>query len=312
MTCSQNGTSSLGLVLNEDLTQPRFDPGCVKDSLTWPQFSTCFYHQFKDSEPKTLSNGTPTRGDQKMRKLTFVLIIASALFVSDTSAQRGRPPASTDTRAIVLFGSCASGDTACEFANRVRQDIAGVPYKDGESGVSTVFNRGSGSRDLTINLITSQRSVMLDLRVFTGIATVPGSAMPPWWVDNPQQLVKIGINVLGAYYAKENCPPEAAECNFVTKMNAGKWRVDGYPSTEYAVLWNPNPGLDRKVNLPQSTVFVNVRYIRNDGSGEKYEIAPIPNESGQSIAGLESSTKKSVNYAGQFDMPFFMTVRTFF
>ena len=90
-------------------------------------------------------------------------------------------------------------------------------------------------------------------------------------------------------------------------MNAGLWKVSG-SNVSYAMLWNPD-ATTRPVNSPDVTVRVNVNYVK-DTNGEVYTVKPIPyNLSGQSIAGLEGTSGRTVTPAGQYDMPFTLTVR---
>lgn len=238
-----------------------------------------------------------------MKKSILTAAIMAVILVATAISQNAQRPAKiTNPGAIAEFGFCAANDSTCESGNRVRQDIAGSPYVNGVNGVNAVFNLVSGSRDLTIGLNLSQRSVHFDFRV----ATSTGS-QPAWWFTAPQQNVKPYFNVLGAYYAKEQCgSAPICDNNYVTRMNAGLWSVSG-DNASYALLWNPE-ATTRPVNSPSPTVHVNVHYVK-DGSGEVFTITPLPNLSGQSVSGLESTVRKSVTGAGQYDMPFTLTVR---
>jgi hypothetical protein len=236
-----------------------------------------------------------------MKKLA-ILLFTFTLFASAIIAQK--PPKISNPGVTAEFAACGANDLVCLSGNRVRQDLAGNPFTDGLNGVSAVFNLGSGSRDLTINLITSQRSVVFDFSVVTDAGTTP----PAWILSAPVQAVKPSINVLGAHNAKELCGSAAAcNINYQTRMNAGLWKADGYTSVTHALLWNPAAS-GRPVNAPQPSVPVNVNYVK-DATGEVFVITPIPNNAGQSIAGLESSSRKSATSAGQYDMPFTLTVK---
>jgi hypothetical protein len=90
-------------------------------------------------------------------------------------------------------------------------------------------------------------------------------------------------------------------------MNAGNWKVSGDNST-YALFWNPL-ATNRPVNSPDTTSYVNVHYIRNDGTSEVFIITPILTSAGYALAGLEQVNKKVVKGAGQYNMPFTLTVR---
>ena len=213
--------------------------------------------------------------------------------------------------AVVQFVACAQSDFACQAANRLRSDSGGS-YANGSQGVSAVFNLVSGSRDLTFSTAGSTRSILLD---FSDPAYTVGA--PSWWYTSPVQSVKPQMNVLGAYFAKEQCG-SAATCdiNYQTRINAGLWTVGGNNRTTYALLWNPTAMSSRPVNSPYSTSPVNVNYIK-DSFGERFVITPLPSsdcgvgsscESDPIIAGLEVSSGHSVSSGGQYHMPFTMTV----
>ncbi|MDQ4121213.1 MAG: hypothetical protein M3209_07190 [Acidobacteriota bacterium] len=202
------------------------------------------------------------------------------------------------------FAFCNADDFNCETANRVKQDRAGSPYVDAQEGVSAVFNLASGTKDLTINLITSQRSVWFDFRD----VAYYGNPQPSWWETAPQQNVKPHFNVLGAYKAKELCGT-AATCNinFVTKMNSGNWRAAGN-NTDYTLQWNPS-STQPFINTPETTSGVNVNYIK-DSAGEVFIITPLPNaNSSRVIAGLQGTLSRTTTASGQYVMPFTLTVR---
>ena len=127
------------------------------------------------------------------------------------------------------------------------------------------------------------------------------------------------MNVLGAYYAKEQCVVDSTGAcvgNFQTRINAGQWSVAGNNNTTYALLWNPTAASTRPVNSPYSTSPVNVNYVR-DAAGERFTITPLPSsdcsagtacESDPIIAGLEATSGRTVSAGGQYHMPFTMTV----
>jgi hypothetical protein len=204
--------------------------------------------------------------------------------------------------AVVKFGYCAAAPdpAACETSDRVRNDFD-YPYTNGAEGVSAVFNLVSGSKDLTVGLVTSQRSLWLD---FTD--HVVGSAdAPSWWLAAKSQNVKPFFNVLKAYRAKELCASDPCDVDFVTALNVGNWRASG-SNVDYALLWNPG-ATARPVNSPETSSAVNVHYHKA-GIDESFTITPIANNNGLVVAGLESTVRRSVTSAGQYIMPFTMTV----
>ena len=235
-----------------------------------------------------------------MKLLMYIGALLLFILPAGAVAQKAKI---TNPGASASFGFCTSGDAACESANRVRNDLA-RPYVNGTEGVSAVFNLGSGTRDLTINLITSQRSAWLD---FTE-NTYAGNPHPTWWSTAPSQNVKPFINVLKAYYAKELCVPAAdGSCvnDYLTAMNTGNWKVG---TTDYKLQWNPNSQATY-INTAETTSAVNVRYVRTAGGAESFTITPVPNlSSGRIIAGLEATASRKTTAAGQYKMPFTMTV----
>lgn len=228
--------------------------------------------------------------------LTIIVITAQPL-----NAQKVKV---TNPGATVEFVHCVTDDAPCETANRVRNDIANLPYINGVGGVSAVFNLVSGSKDLTFSFSNSTRFIRFDFRDQTYLGGAPA-----WWYTAPQQNVKPFANVLGAYSAKEQCGSAAAcDINYPTRMNAGNWKVSGSNDT-YALLWNPTAAATRPVNSPETTSPVNVNYIK-DTNGERFIITPLPNAtSSRIIAGLEKTSGRTVSGAGQYQMPFTMTVK---
>ena len=232
--------------------------------------------------------------------LTALMFLFASAILAQEMANRPPGPGNPTVRASFVY--CGTDDN-CKTSNRIRQDTAGA-YVHGSSGVDAEFNLGSGSRDLTINLLTSQRFTQLDFSTLVNSGT---GVNPSWLSSAPVQTVKVFMNVLGAYYAKETCPAAAADCHYQARFNLGGWKVANDQST-YALLWNPLAST-RPVNAPDITSYVDVHYIRNDGTSEVFVITPIPNAGGYALAGLEQTNKKSVKGAGQFNMPFTLTVR---
>jgi hypothetical protein len=238
-------------------------------------------------------------------KSSFLFAIVTALLLAASGSARTAPKGIT-YGATVLFGYCAATDTSCQFSNRIRNDIAGSPYVNGDPGTSILFHvsDGTATRDLTIMVSNpSNRYIQYDFRNATDLTNAPA-----WWFTAPQQNTGLYFNVNGAYYAKENCNG-AATCNinYVTNTVA-IFGVKGYPN--YKLLWNPG-AIHQPVNSPTPTVQVNVNYIK-DSSGEVFIITPIPNLAGQSIAGMETCTTTgnttTCTGAGQYNMPFTMTM----
>ena len=243
--------------------------------------------------------------------MKFIPSVIVALALGVTANAFSQKTKVVNPGAVVQFVACAQSDTACLAANRVRSDGGGA-YANGSQGVSAVFNLVSGSRDLTFWTTGSTRSLVFD---FSDAAYSVNA--PSWWYTSPVQSVKAQMNVLGAYYAKEQCGSVATcNVNFETRINAGNWTVGGSNKTTYALLWNPTAMSSRPVNSPYSTSPVNVNYVK-DGSGERFVITPLPSsdcgvgsacESDPIIAGLEVTSGRTVSSGGQYHMPFTMTV----
>jgi len=233
-------------------------------------------------------------------KIIPIIVAAFALSVGGNAfSQRTKV---VNPGAVVKFGYCAAAPdpAACEISNRVRNDFD-YPYTNGADGVDAVFNLVSGSKDLTVGLVTSQRSLWLDF----SDRVAESAAAPPWWSTAKVQNVKPFFNVLKAYRAKELCASDPCEVDFLTALNVGNWRAMG-STVDYALLWNPG-ATTRPVNSPQASSAVNVHYHKS-GFEESFTITPIANNNGLVVAGLESTVRKSVTSAGQYIMPFTMTV----
>jgi hypothetical protein len=113
------------------------------------------------------------------------------------------------------------------------------------------------------------------------------------------------FNVLKAYRAKELCTTDPCEVDFVTAMNAGSWKVSG-SNTDYAAFWNPG-ATTRPVNSPETSSAVNVHYHKL-GPEESFTITPLVNNHGLVVAGLEVTDKRTPTSAGQYIMPYTLTV----
>lgn len=231
-----------------------------------------------------------------MKTLFLITMLTVSVFAQNAASQKAGKVTNPGVTAAFVY--CNSGDSNCETANRVRNDSTS-PYQNGVNGVTAVFNVISGSQDLTIGLNQTRRSAIFDLRVNTG------GGIAGLWTNTPQ-LIQPYFNVLGAYNAKLQCGT-AATCDntIITDMNAGGWKVSG-SNISYAMLWHP--GTTRPVNSPDPPVRVSVHYVK-DSNGEVYTITPIPNTAGLSIAGLEATSGRTVSAAGQYNMPFTLTVR---
>ncbi len=250
-----------------------------------------------------------------MKKLLFIAVIAICFGITTNTSAQYVTAEFTD---LSLDGMTV---------NKVRMDKPGVPYSHGVDGVSAQFYSGStASRDLVIAL-NSSKCKRTTTYEFSEISD-PTNA-PLWVYTSPIQSFKPFINVLKAYYAKENCKPNAEgvyNCNYQTGMNNGYLSASG-DSASYALLWNPEARTDRKVNSPEKTSFVNVNYYK-DAYKEEFTITPLPNCATRAnnftcaeydangnpivkrvIAGLEKTSGKTVSSAGQYVMPFTLVVR---
>lgn len=235
-----------------------------------------------------------------MKIVNFLLI--GLAFASVTFAQAKKPSTVTNPGVKAQFVFCTAGDTACESANRARQDKDNSPYIDAVDGVSAVFNLVSGSNDLTINLNTAKRTVHYDFREVVAF----GNPQPTWWYSAPQQDLNAFINVLGAYNAKLQCGGAATcDINYVTGMNGGGFTIS---RVSYALQWHPT-STQPYINTPETTSAVNVHYVK-DATGEVFTITPLPNAStSRYVAGLQGTSGKTASASGQYVMPFTLTVQ---
>ena len=241
-----------------------------------------------------------------MKNLLIIAAIAISLAFSNTAS------AQYVTAEFLTYD-------ANNIPQKIRMDRPGVPYSHGVEGVKAEFY-STGSRDLVIalNIAKAKRSAVYD---FTEVASYTNA--PAWISSAPVQTFKPFINVLKAYYAKENCQPVNGiyNCNFQTGMNNGYLSASG-DSASYALLFNPEASVSRKVNSPEYTSFVNVNYYKGLNGQEMFTITPLPNCATRAnnftcadtdvkrvVAGLEKTAKKSVTGAGQYVMPFTLVVR---
>ncbi|HEY8560300.1 MAG TPA: hypothetical protein VIL74_07975 [Pyrinomonadaceae bacterium] len=252
------------------------------------------------------------------RIFIFAAMAISLAFTADVSAQKPKPSPSPTPNSFVTAEFLTLGDNGATV-NKVRMDQPGVPYSNGLNGVAAQFFIGaSASRDLVIRLDGSTRTAIFD---FTEVSS--GINMPDWISSSPVQSFKPQMNVLGAYFAKENCQPVSGvyNCNFVTRMNAGYLYASG-DRVRYSLLWNPETENPRPVNSPEATSFVNVNYQRDALGKDVFTITPLPNcatrannftcaetDAKRVVAGLEKTSGKSVTSAGQYVMPFTLVVR---
>lgn len=189
---------------------------------------------------------------------------------------------------------------ACIQQNRVRNDI-GAPYVNGQEGIDAVFRIVSGSNDLTVNLLTlPTRRTVIDL--YDLIPESAGQAIPSWRAT--PQNAKWHFNVRRAYLAKTFCGG-SYPCDMVTVMSSTV-NVSGDNATYYLQWYPESP---RPANLPEITSRVNVRYDVMDGV-ETWTITPLPNgTSARTVAGLTKATKNRQEAAGQYLVPFALTVQ---
>ncbi|MBA4185429.1 MAG: hypothetical protein H0X49_15665, partial [Acidobacteria bacterium] len=126
---------------------------------------------------------------------------------------------------------------------------------------------------MVIRLDKASRTTIFD---FTEVSSYTNA--PAWIYSNPLQSFKPQMNILQAYYAKENCQPVSGiyNCNFQTRMNAGYLYASG-DRARYSLLWNPESTNNRPVNSPEKTSFVNVNYQKDALGKDVYTITPLPN-----------------------------------
>jgi hypothetical protein len=204
-----------------------------------------------------------------MKKLTIIFSAIAICFgiTINTFAQKGKPsssptptpsPTPTDVFVEAKFEPIGSDNTT---VNKITMDKA-LSYVHGAEGVEARFF--GASRDLVIRLSNSTRSILVDMTEISN-----RTADTPSWVDTPF-LSKPHMNVLGAYYAKENCKTPVTDtdgnsvynCDFITRTNGGSWYVSG--GVSYALLWNPETINPRPVNSPEKTSLVNVNYYKKE------------------------------------------------
>ncbi len=242
-----------------------------------------------------------------MKKLTLILAAITIFF-------------GTANNILAQYVTAEFLDAGADgIPSKIRMDKPGVPYSHNVEGVTAQFY-SSGSRDLVIamNSSKSKRKAIYD---FSEVSDHTNA--PTWVYTNPIQTFKPFINVLQAYYAKENCAAVGGiyNCNFQTRMNNGYLAASG-DSASYALLFNPETTNNRPVNSPENTSFVNVNYYKGTDGKEVFTVTPLPNcatrqnnftcgeeDLQKVVAGLEKTLRKSVTSAGQYVMPFTLVVR---
>lgn len=214
-----------------------------------------------------------------------------------------------DIGVLAKFGYCSppGSDSASQAAyalciqqNRVRNDVD-RDYVNGQEGIDAFFRIVSGSNDLTINLLTlPTRRTVIDL--FDLIPESSGQLIPSWRA-NPQNA-KAFFNVRQAYLAKTFCSG-SYPCDMTSVMSS-TINING-DNASYYLQWFPES--PRPSNSPEITSRVNVRYDVVDGV-ETWTITPLPNLStGRNVAGLARSLKNRIDAAGQYLVPFTLTVK---
>jgi hypothetical protein len=190
---------------------------------------------------------------------------------------------------------------ACVQQNRVRNDVD-RDYANGSEGVGAVFNIVSGSNDLTINLNTSTRRLILDLYDLTPASS--GQMFPSWY--STPQYARWFFNVRQAYLAKTFCGG-GHPCDMISDMTSScDVSVD---NATYYLQWKPDSV--KPVNSPETTSRVNVHYdVIN--SVEVWTVTPLPNVTSQRIVAglarqLNGKGKTMSEPAGQYLAPFTLT-----
>jgi hypothetical protein len=190
---------------------------------------------------------------------------------------------------------------ACVQQNRVRNDVD-RDYANGSEGVGAVFNIVSGTNDLTINLNTSTRRLILDL---SDLIPASSGQMFPSWHTTPQ-YARWFFNVQHAYLAKTYCSG-SRPCDMISTMTSScDVTVD---NATYYLQWKPDS--IKPINSPEITSQVNVRYDVINGV-EVWTVTPLANATSQRmVAGLarelKAKGKTMSEPAGQYLVPFTLT-----
>lgn len=224
------------------------------------------------------------RVTEKGNQLQDIGVIASFVYCA--------PPGS-DPESQAVYAACLQ-------QNRVRNDLD-REYVNGQEGVDAYFRIDSGSNDFTLNLLTlPNRRIVIDLFDLTPESS--GQAVPAW--RSTPQNAKVFFNVRRAYLAKTFCGG-SYPCDMVTVMSS-TINVSGDNATYY-LQWHPESS--RPANSPEITSRVNVRYDVIDRV-ETWTITPLPNlNSARIVAGVTKAIKNRQEAAGQYLVPFALTVR---
>jgi hypothetical protein len=229
------------------------------------------------------------------------LIVAILTLPAIAAAQKAKPqPSPTPTPAVITaqFNFCLAGDTACETANRVRQDV-NRPYTNGSEGV-WIANTTNSSRDIVIYLENSTRSVIYDLRdrVHTGNPQ-------PTWTSSPQNFkVQFVVHDANLLKTTGQCATSSVcEANKTSAMNGGFY----IGRVRYRFQWNPGSVL-QYINWVEPTSPVNINY-RRDSTGQTWTITPIQKDNSYYLAGMQVEDGRNITFGGQYNMPFSLVIK---
>ena len=192
------------------------------------------------------------------------------------------------------------------------QPDSGGPYVDGVSGVSATIDTCSGSNDLILNLARSNRSITVNF----GNVVDSTAYTPAWASAGPVPLSFLNIRNLFYNYSQSG-----SAYSFTTRLASNLGGVaDGYNFG----LVNPTdqayapPPINPQMNYPITTSDVVVWHYPAGSNGYAVETwvaypdttqmdANTPNSF--YVAGLITTVHNTAVSAGQFSVPFQITVQ---
>ncbi len=189
----------------------------------------------------------------------------------------------------------------------IQPDIGG-PYMDGVSGVSATIDTCSGSNDLLVNLAKSTRSITVNLANMVGS---PTPHTPAWVSAGPVPLSFLNIRNLFYIYN------QAATYSFTTRLASNPAGVAaGYtfgfvnPTDEAYTA----PPISPEMNEPITTSDIVVWHYAAGSNGYTVETWVAYPDTAQMdttayVGGLVTTVHNSTVSAGQFSVPFEITVQ---
>lgn len=243
-----------------------------------------------------------------MRVAALPLMGVAALFGGNRCVDGPDIPVS-----VLISFMDANGGTAAITSDGTAQN--NPPYVNGVGGVDAVIQACSGTNDMTLN---TQKSSIRKIGFNFGnlLANTPNT--PAWVFTSPSFLSQAFINIHDLY-DKGACTP-ATQCTFTTQFSSTLSAPDNKSynlrflnpdaTTQFGNLAFLSPEL---VNMPSTSWLIHVIHMPAGTNPETWVVYPVadpsaPTGSLTNVAGLLGSSGKTTVSAGQFSIPFYITI----